>query len=244
MNFPIYQENLLFKSTSTMKNIFALGFLFVLSLTLLPAQDTQYTAPADSDPEAKAILSKLRQKYDSYNTMQADFTLEIELAEQPKEVQKGSLARTGDKYRLEMAGQDVLSDGKSLYLILHDNKEVQINDIPDEEETGSILSPQAIFRLYESNDFVYVLANEIAKNGTVVQQIEMKPLDDYADYSKVRMEVDKKKNAVMNVTAFGKDGSRYRFVLDQVTPNKSFPSNFFSFDKSKYPDYYIEDLRY
>lgn len=227
-----------------MKKIVFTTLLLVLIATLLPAQDTQYTSAADSDPEAKAVLDKLRQKYDAYNTLQADFSLKIELPEQPPEVQKGTVMRTGEKYRLEMSGQDVISDGTSLYLILHNNKEVQINDVPDEEETGSILSPQSIFKLYESDEFVYLLANEIAKDGTVVQQIEMKPLDDYADYSKVRMEVDKKRNSVMNVVAFGKDGSRYTFTLDKVTPNKTFPAGTFSFDKSKYPDYYVEDLRY
>jgi outer membrane lipoprotein-sorting protein len=207
-------------------------------------QDTQYTSAADSDPEAKAILGKMRTKYDSYTSMQADFSLLIELPEQPVETQKGVLSREGEKYRLKMGSQDIISDGNALYFILHNNKEVQISDIPEEEDDDSILSPQSLFRLYDSDKFVYLLANEIDRNGTVVQQIEMKPLDPYADYSKVRMEVNKNKNEIMNVTAFAKDGSRYRFSLDKVIPNKAFPVRFFTFDKSKYPDYYVEDLRF
>lgn len=220
---------------------------FAFALALLPlagAQTTQYTSAADSDPEAKAVLEKLRQKYDSYQGIKAGFTLEIELAEQPKEIQKGTLDRMGDKYWLKMGTQEVISDGESLHLIMHNNKEVQINDMPEEGEDQSVLSPQSIFNLYESDQFVYILGNEIARNGTVVQLIEMKPLDEFADYSKVRMEIDKNKNAVINVIAFGKDGSRYTFHLDKVTPNPSFPAGHFDFDKSKYPDYYIEDLRY
>jgi outer membrane lipoprotein carrier protein len=232
------------KEKLSMKKILFALFLIAWIIPLLPAQDTQYTSAADSDPEAKAILNQLRRKYDAYSSLQAEFSLKIELAEQPAEVQNGTIKREGNKYHLEMNGQDVISDGKSLFLILHNNKEVQINDVPEEDETGSILSPQSIFKLYESDQFVYILVNEVAKSGTVVQQIEMKPLDDYADYSKVRMEVDKKRNAVMNVIAFGKDGSRFTFTLDSVTPNKSFPAGTFAFDKSKYPDYYVEDLRY
>lgn len=218
------------------------GFLFFA----LPAtgQNTQYTNAGDSDPAAKAILQKLRQKYEGYPSFQADYTLTIELPEQPAEVQQGTLARQGDKYHLELGSQEVISDGEALYLILHNNQEVQINDMPEEGEDQSILSPQALLSLYESDKFVYTLVNEVDRNGTVAQQIEMKPLDKYADYSKVRMEVDKKRNEVMNVIAFGKDGSRYTFTLNKMTPNKSFPAGHFTFNKSNFPNYYVEDLRY
>lgn len=232
-----------------MKQPLLLLIAFFAVILTLPAQTRaqkdQYTKASDSDPAAKAILTKLRQKYEGYKTMQAEFALEIELSEQPKEVQKGTLARQGDKYRLEIPGmQTIISDGKSLYLILHGNKEVQINNVPEEDEDNSILSPQALFRLYESDQFAYVLANEIAQNGTVVQQIEFKPLDPYADYSKLRMEVDKKKNEVIRVLAFGKDGSRYTFQLTKVVPNPAFPADLFAFNKAKYPGYHVEDLRY
>ena len=44
--------------------------------------------------------------------------------------------------------------------------------------------------------------------------------------------------------AFGKDGSRFTFKLTNVNANKKFASNHFGYDKSKYPNYYVEDLRY
>jgi len=224
---------------------FAFTIVSLLFLTLSASgQNTQYTSAAESDPAALAILQQLRQKYDGYSSFQADYSLTIELPEQPAEVQKGTLARQGDKYHMKMSSQEVISDGKALYLILHNNQEVQINDLPEEGEDQSILSPQALLNLYESDKFVYTLTNELDRNGTVVQQIEMKPLDKYADYSKVRMEVDKKRNEVLNVIAFGKDGSRFTFTLDKVMPNKSFSSAHFTFDKAKYPEYYVEDLRY
>lgn len=220
--------------------------LFALATLTLPAsaQRDQYTKAGESDPAAKAILNKLRQKYDSYKTLQADFALEIQMPEQPKDVQKGSISRQGDKYRLEMGGQTVISDGKALYLVLHKNKEVQINDVPEEGEDDSVLSPQALLKLYNSKKFVYALMNEVAQNGTVLQQIEFKPLDPSSDYSKLRMEVDKKKNEVNNIKAFGKDGSRYTFRLTKVTPNAAIAASVFTFEKSKFPGYHVEDLRY
>ncbi|MCB0629867.1 MAG: outer membrane lipoprotein carrier protein LolA [Saprospiraceae bacterium] len=219
-----------------------------LSLTLITQaqvrENTQYTKAGDSDPAATAILEKLRKKYDAFNSVEADFTLDIQLPEQPKEVQKGTLVRQGDKYKLDLATQSVMSDGKALWLILHNNKEVQINNVPDPEEAeGSLLTPQALFNFYESGKYVYQFVNEFVENGKLVQIIEFKPLDKYSEYSKLRVVVDKKKNEMVSVTAFSKDGSRYIFTIGEFRPNKSYAASFFTFDKSKYPDYYVEDLR-
>lgn len=221
-----------------------LGLSITLSIQAQVRENTQYTKAGDSDPAATTILEKLRKKYDAFNALEADFTLEIQLPEQPKEVQKGTLVRQGDKYKLDLATQSVISDGKALWLILHNNKEVQINNVPDTDEAdGSLLTPQALFNFYESGKYVYQFVNEFVENGKLVQIIEFKPLDKYAEYSKLRLVVDKKKNEMVNVTAFSKDGSRYIFSIGTFQPNKSYAANFFSFDKSKYPDYYVEDLR-
>ena len=204
----------------------------------------QYNSTADSDPEAKAILDKLRKKFDAFGALEADFTLEIQIPEQPKEIQKGTLAREGEQYKLDLASQSVVSDGKVLWLILHGNKEVQINDVPDPEEMdGSLLTPQSLFNFYETGKYVYQFVNEFVEDGKLVQHIEFKPLDQYSDYSKLRLVVDKRKNEIVSVSAFAKDGSRYVFKIGAFRPNKTYPANFFTFDKAKYADYYVEDLR-
>lgn len=230
-----------------MRNLLLLIVLFATvwtSQAQVREQRDQYTKAGDSDPEAKAILDKLRKKFDAFNSVEADFTLEIQLPEQPKNVQKGTLIRQGDKYKLDLASQSVVSDGKALWLILHNNKEVQINNVPDPDEVnGSLLTPEALFTFYENGKYVYQFVNEFVEKGKLVQHIEFKPLDEYSDYSKLRLVVDKRKNEIVSVTAFAKDGSRYIFTIGEFRPNKSYAGNFFTFDKSKYPDYYVEDLR-
>lgn len=221
-----------------MKNILFLTLLSIISLSL-----QGQNAINESDPEAKAALEKLRKKYDGYKSMEVDFRLEISIPEQPVEIQNGSLARQGDMYHMNLASYTAISDGTAIWLILHNNKEVQVNDIPDPDEDDSILSPQAIMSLYENGDYVYLLTNELPEKGKVVQQIEFKPLDIDSEYSKLRMTIDKKANELIRVKAFAKDGSRYTFYMDKMTPNKSFEKNYFSFNKEDYPGYYVEDLR-
>ncbi len=216
---------------------------FVLGTTLL-AQNNQYLNAEDSDPEATAILEKVKAIYEAYETIESDFVLDIEIPEQPKESMQGELDRQGDKYHLKLGTQEVFCDGNAIYFILHNNKEVQINDIPDPDEDESLLTPQSIFNFYESDKFVYFITGELVENGRRLQEITFKPLDrDNADYAKMVLTLDKANNKIIRVKAFGKDASRYTFHMGKVKTNTGLAATAFNFDKSKFPGYYIEDLR-
>ncbi|HMO40888.1 MAG TPA: outer membrane lipoprotein carrier protein LolA [Saprospiraceae bacterium] len=227
-----------------MKNLLLFMLLSGMAFALPAQTKTDYNKAADSDPRAKAILDKVQKKYEGYKSLEAAFALDIELPEQPKESQKGKVARSGDKYRVELAGQSVICDGKSIWLIMSSNKEVQINNMPDADEDTDILSPQSLFNFYQKGKFAYVLVNEYSQGGKAVQEIEFKPLQKNFDYSKIRMTVNKTTSEVLNVKAFGKDGSRFTITISQLVPNKAFTADYFTFDKAKYPGYHVEDLRY
>ncbi|MBX2877316.1 MAG: outer membrane lipoprotein carrier protein LolA [Saprospiraceae bacterium] len=224
---------------------FSLAFTLLLCFGLsLSAQNNDYSKAGDSDPAAKSILDKLRNKYNGYQALEADFTMIMELADMPKVTEKGKIARKGEQYRFEMGTQMALCDNTALWLIMHNNKMVQINDVPDEEETNnSLLSPQSLFTFYDTGKFAYQLVQEVDRGGKVIQEIEFKPLDEFADYSKLRLNVNKKLNQIESVNAFSKDGSRFTFTIDQLRPNVAFPAKYFTFAKSEFPDYDVEDLR-
>lgn len=226
-----------------MKSFFSFVFLCLLT-TVLPAQSSNpMTSAADSDPQAKAVMEKMRKKYEAYSSMNAQFRLDIEFPNQPVETQNIEVWQKGDQYKVEMPGRTMLSDGSAIWMIMHDNKEVQITNIPEEGADAGIMSPQSLFRIYESDEFVYVLANELTENGQRVQQIEFKPLDDFSDYSKLRLTLAKNDASFLRVKAFGKDGSRFTLYLDEAKGNTSMNAGDFTFSKADYPDYYIEDLR-
>jgi outer membrane lipoprotein-sorting protein len=208
------------------------------------AQKGTLTTKEESDPKAKAVLEKIRKRFQSYQTLSADFTLDIAFPNQPVESQKGSLAQQGSKYRMNIAGQEIISDGKAIWMILKQNKEVQILDMPDENDmAGSFLSPESMLSFYDKGEFVYYITNEFASGGITVQQIEFKPMDRNSEYTKLRMSVNKATNDLLSVEAFTRDGSRYKLTIDKLTPNKALPAGHFSFDKAKYPGFHVEDLR-
>lgn len=203
----------------------------------------QMVSPSDSDPEAKLMLDKMRDKYQNYKSIQANFDLALAFPNQPVENQKIEILQSAEKYRLEMPGRTIISDGVSIWMVLHRNKEVQINSAPEPGEDQGIMSPQSLFNIYESNEFVYAISNERKEGNTFVQQIEFKPIDTFSDYSKLRLTLSKNDASFKRIKTFGKDGSQFTLTLTELSPNIKTAATDFSFNKADYPGYYIEDLR-
>jgi len=94
-------------------------------------------------------------------------------------------------------------------------------------------------RLYETEDFVFVITDQNEAKTT----IEFKPTDEYSDYSKVKVVIDREKVVMDEMTIFSKDGSRIFLSIHQLIANPEISANAFNFDVSNYPDCYVEDLR-
>ncbi len=218
-------------------------FCLITLFALCSASAQSPTAPPEkSDPQAKKVLDKIRKKYDAYKTLEAAFSLTIEMPQQPKEVQKGSIGQEGDKFRLEMDQQVIVNDSKTTWVYLKKNNEVQINTSAKGSD-NTFLTPKELLSRYQKGDFIYAIVDKITEGGKVLTQIEFKPKDKKSEYSKLRLAIDEKAGTIQSVKAFNKDGSRYTFAITRFSPNKKFAADYFTFDPKKYPGVKVEDLR-
>jgi outer membrane lipoprotein-sorting protein len=232
------------KFEKTMQKLMIAFFLTLVSTAIFAQKKPAGTAKAEvNDPEARAVLEKMRKKYEAYSTVEAEFTLDIEIPQQKMQTQKGILTQQAEKYRLKLNDRTMVSDGKSVWLHIPKNKQVQINDADEDTGDGGISSPQDLLKAYAWKDYEYAITNEFTENGKVVQQIEFKPTSKSNDYSKVRLSLDKKTLDIISIKSFGKDGSRYTVTVNKITPNKSVPASTFTFAKSECADCKFEDLR-
>ena len=222
------------------KLMFCLMALF--ALTSASAQSPA-APPEKSDPQAKKVLDKIRKKYDAYKTLEAAFSLTIEMPQQPKEVQKGSIGQEGDKFRLEMDQQVIVNDSKTTWVYLKKNNEVQINTSQKGGGDEAFLTPKELLSRYQKGDFIYAIVDKITEGGKVLTQIEFKPKDKKSEYSKLRLSIDEKAATIQSIKAFNKDGSRFAFAITRFSPNKKFAADYFTFDPKKYPGVKVEDLR-
>ena len=211
--------------------------LIIILLTLA----TSFSAAAQQDTKAKAILDKLSAKTKAYKSIKAEFKFTISnKSEGINETQSGKIQIKGNKYSLSIAGQDVVSDGKDVYTVLKDAEEVQINSIPDEDEE-EFISPNKIFTLYESG-FKYKYVKEL--NGLQIINLYPKDAED-KEYHRIALYINKAKNQIAKVKVYGKDGSISTYSIKTFTANAVIPDSKFSVDIKKYKSlgYEIVDLR-
>lgn len=207
------------------------------------AQNNQFVTAADSDPASTKVLEAMKNQYLGYTSVEAAFTLTIEMPEEDAEIQKGNIQQQDDRYNLTMNDQHIMSDGKLLWYHQVSAKLVQINNVDPDESSEEMFSPQNFLKFYEDGKFIAAPLTVAKENGKAVRWIELKPVDKDSEYFKFRIALDIKKNDLQSIKAFSRDGSRYTLKIDELTPNKKFTDKTFIFDAKDYPDVDVEDLR-
>lgn len=208
-----------------MKNTLITSLLFFLTLALF----------AQSDPKAQKILDEVSAKTKSYNTIRIEFTYKMEnTAQKINDSYKGVLISKGDKYKLTVSGQDVISDGKTVWTFLKDANEVQVNT-PDEEE-GSITLNNLL------NTYTKNYKSKLIKETADQQIIELTPTQK-KNFNKVKVIVNKAKKMVETLSIFDKNGSVYSYVVNKMEVNQNFYDNMFTFKAADHPGVEVIDMR-
>lgn len=190
------------------------------------------------DKQAENILNEVSQKMQSYKTMRIEFTYIMEnTAEKIKESKQGSIYIEGDKYRLYIAEQLVICDGKTVWTYFKDGNEVQINDVdPNDENT-----PMKMLTGYNKN-YNAKLIKEMPKGGKTIQIIDLTPNKTQSFY-KIRLEIDKSTKMISSSTIYDKNGSTFTYVVDKFHENPNIHPSRFTFNKADFPGVIITDMR-
>jgi len=213
--------------------------LFLLVMLMAGLMDT---VTAQTDAKAKAILAQVSKKYRSYDIVKADFSFILDNQQANiKETQEGILyvKANANKYKVQMTNQDLISDGKSQWTYLKEDKEVQVATIDNSDDA---INPARIFTIYEKG-FKYLYTGDTRSGSKVYQMIDLSPVDTKRSFFKIRLSIDKTAKQIANVVVFDKNGNKYTYNIKTFTPNVKVPESTFMFDEKKYPGVEVVDLR-
>ena len=191
---------------------------------------------AQSDKKATAILDEVSVKTKAYKTIKIEFTYSMDNAKQKiHDKFKGTLLSKGDKYKLTAAGQDVISDGKTVWTYLKDTKEVQINNVGEDDDS---FSPTKLLSGY-SKDFKSKFIEEKGNE----QYIELYPLKKGKSFTKVQLIIDKSKKQISRFVIYDRNGSTFTYLVDKFVTDQPIADNVFTFNKAEHPGVEINDMR-
>lgn len=195
---------------------------------------------AQNDTEAKALLEDVSTKVKQYNNIIIDFKYELEnTAENIKQTTKGDVTIAGENYVLNVLGITRIYDGKTLYTISPEDEEVTISSDNTEEE-GTI-TPSKMLSFYEEG-FTYKMDIVQSIQGRKIQYVKLTPMDTNSEVEQVLLGIDATTKHIYNLIEIGKNGTRTTLTVNSFQTNQPLSDTLFTFDESKYPDYFINKI--
>jgi chaperone LolA len=215
-----------------MKKLFLNVTLLLLALSMFAQSN---------DPAAKKVLDEVSAKFKTYKTVEATFSYKVEDANgKVMSTKTGTIWMKGTKYKVAFGGQEIYSDGKTVWNYDKSAKEVTINNV---EAAGNGLTPQKLFTNFYDQDFLYMLNGEKKIGAKTVQEIEMTPTDKGKNFHKVYLQIDKGAKTIYSTKVLEKTGNRYTYTVTAMKANGAMDDAMFAFDKKKYPGVGETDLR-
>ncbi|TCD00484.1 LolA family protein [Pedobacter psychroterrae] len=213
-----------------------------IMVLLLVAIGFTVSLQAQTDAKAKSILTQVSKKYRAYDIVKTEFVFSLDNQQAKiKETQQGTLyvKANANKYKVVMKDQELISDGKSQWTYLKEDREVQVTDV---DNSSDAINPAKIFTLYEQG-FKYLYTGESKIGGKVYQMIDLSPVDTKRSYFKIRLSIDKNAKQIASAVIFEKSGNKYTYEIKSFVPNVKIAESAFSFDTKKYPGVEVVDLR-
>ena len=143
----------------------------------------------------------------------------------------------GDKYKLDLGGQQITNDGETVWTYLEDVNEVNVSDYYPEDEEITLSN---IFTIYE-NGYKYVYVEE--KDNGQVHVIDLEPEASGKDVYKIRMEIANRNNDLKSFTLYERSGVKYLYAIDQFNGDTNVTDSFFVWDEKNYPGVEVIDFR-
>lgn len=194
---------------------------------------------AQSKKNSEEILRQVSEKTKSFSSIRISFTYNMDNpSAKVHESETGTLLVKGDQYRLDIAGQKVISDNRTVWTYIGEANEVQINAV---EEDENVLTPTRLLTSY-SEDYKSKLVGEIMKDGRGQYVIELKPNADKS-FTRVELNIDKELFRITRIAIQDKSGNTFSYLVNKFEPDVTVKDTDFIFNQKDYPGVEVIDMR-
>ena len=193
-----------------------LSSFFALSLVLSVQAQT-----------AQEWLDRVSNTYNQASSYYINFEFQFNEGD---EVQIGELFAVKEKFSLQVMDITQMYDGKFLYTISKDDKEVTI--LKPDENSNDFLTPTKILYTYKKN-FTPTLDKTTIIDGVKVQQIKLTP-NQPNEYDYIMIAIDVSTQTIKMYNEYLKSGETRSIKVKEYLESLIIPRALFKFDQSKY----------
>lgn len=188
--------------------------------------------------EADKVINGCASKLKSYRNVDVNFTFNL-TNEKSKvnQTKSGSAMLSGNKFRLIMGGQNIVCDGKIVWTIINDAKEIQISSVEDSDMSSPLDIITNWNKLYKTKGVATKIVNKVDCNVVELVSIDDKKAE------KVSIAINKKTGLPVSITVTDKSGSKYTYTMNTLKTDVPTDAKTFSVNPKEYSTFEVVDLR-
>lgn len=204
------------------KNIIACLFLLFATQAL--------TAQNNADMLIRLVVDQLK----SHKNVEMVFNYQISPdGKNLGESEKGHAWLQGEAYKIEMANQQTISDGKTIWSYLIEDEEVMVSNATD----GTDNTPLKLLTSLDES-YVATLTGIDAQGLATIELANPK-----GQYKRVTLKINTKKVELKNADIYMEDGSKLVVNVEEMKFDQELDDKFFTFDTKKHPKVDVIDMR-
>ncbi len=196
------------------KEFFSFVFILILSVSVHAQTAQQW-------------LDKVSETYQKIPTYYIKFDLK-ENGSSSSSI--GELFAAKEKYSLEVMDIKQMYDGKTLYTVSKEDKEVTVSQ--PAADSDDLLTPTKVLKMYKSG-FKMDLGKSETIGGQKIQFVKLTPTSN-SEIQSVQVGINTKSNTLHSYKESYKNGGSRTLTVKEYLENLIIPRALFKFDQSKY----------
>ncbi|WP_413512143.1 LolA family protein [Myroides odoratus] len=194
-----------------------------------------------SSQRARNYLDEVNKKIASYSNISIDFHYAQVEAKSGETIQEtdGHIDLKDNLYRMTFMDMTRIFDGKKIYTISEEDKEVTISKY-DPTKIDNALPLQILTFYKEGYDLQWDILQKV--KGKEIQYIKLVPLDKKSGIKEVLVGIDHVTKQIYTKIQVNKNNSKSILTVKSFKTNQSMSKNHFTFTDTDYSNYYINKI--
>ena len=201
---------------------------------------TVFSANAQSSAKAQALLEEVSEKVSSYDNIRIEFKYALNNPEaNVRQETRGDVSLEGEKYVLNIMGTTRIFDGEKIYTIIPEDQEINISTYrPGDQQE---ITPSQMLTFYkEGYNYEMDVVQDV--HGRKIQYVKLVPINSDAEVKDILLGIDQQTKNIYSLIQTQDNGTRITITVKSFKTNQPLPASLFTFNESRYEDYYINRL--
>ena len=189
---------------------------------------------ANAQETAGELVKKVINQLNSHKNYEITFDYEVgNSLTTVSEKETGKATLQGEAYFLEIADQQIISDGKTLWTYLIDDEEVMVGNATDE----SLITPIKMLTTYDK-DFSMKYVKQAEKGKKCVEM-----MNPQGEFKRITLTIDEKTLEIEKAKIEAQSGDEMVVTIKSYSYDKTLKTNFFTFDEKEHKNVDVIDMR-